>query len=145
MRITFGSTRLFKLTSGLTTNLLSFTGTAYRNVARSYAEFQQLADALAHSGPQTLVPALPLAQTSAPTDEEGDRLVKIMLQRWLAHVCEDAVLLRDEDLRVSPRATSATNRRYRKAGSGFAPIPRGVLDEGEGLQRARFELTKLET
>ncbi|TFY79628.1 hypothetical protein EWM64_g4384 [Hericium alpestre] len=64
------------------TNLSNFTGTTYRNVSRSYVEFQQLADALIANNPQTLAsPPLPLAQTSAPTDEEDDRLVKIMLQR----------------------------------------------------------------
>ena len=94
------------------------------------------------------MPALPLAQTSAPTDEEDDRLVRIMLQRWLARVCENAVLLRDEDLRAfveSDFGYQPTPRPRRKAGSGFALMRRGVPDEDEELQRARFELTKLET
>lgn len=46
-----------------------------------------------------IVPALPLPQTSAATDEEDDRLVKISLQRWLLRICEDPVLQRDEELR----------------------------------------------
>jgi type IV secretory pathway TrbF-like protein len=64
------------------------------------------------------VPALPLPNTSAVTDEEGeqggpthlasradhphtpdDRLVRIALQRWLTRVCEDPVLQKDDELR----------------------------------------------
>jgi PX domain/Vps5 C terminal like len=129
------------------TNLSNFTGTAYRNVSRSYVEFQQLYDALTHNNPQTIVPALPLAQTSAPTDEEDDRLVKIMLQRWFTRVCEDMVLVYDEELRSfveSDFGYQPTPRPKRKTSSGFSLIRRHVPDEDEELQRARFELTKLE-
>ncbi|KAF9054947.1 hypothetical protein BDZ89DRAFT_1087736 [Hymenopellis radicata] len=108
------------------TNLSNFTGLTYRNVSRSYLEFQQFYETIVHSNPQTIVPALPLAQTSAPTDEEDDRLVRIMLQRWITRVCEDPILLHDEDLR------------------SFIESDFGVPDEDEELQRARFELTKLE-
>lgn len=99
-----------------------------------------------HNNPQTIVPALPLAQTSAPTDEEDDRLVKIMLQRWITRVCEDPILLYDEDIRAfieSDFGYQPTPRPRRKT-SGFGIIRRGVPDEDEDLQRARFELTKLE-
>jgi hypothetical protein len=129
------------------TNLSNFTGTAYRNVSRSYVEFQQLYDALTHNNPQTIVPALPLAQTSAPTDEEDDRLVKIMLQRWFTRVCEDMVLVYDEELRSfveSDFGYQPTPRPKRRTSSGFSLIRRHVPDEDEELQRARFELTKLE-
>jgi hypothetical protein len=129
------------------TNLSNFTGTTYRSVQRSYVEFTQLAEALAHSNPQTLVPALPLAQTSAPSDDEDDRLVRIMLQRWLARVCADVLLLADEELRMfieSDFGYAPTPRPRRRAGSGFALMRRAVPDEDEELQRARFELTKLE-
>ncbi|ESK94491.1 vacuolar protein sorting-associated protein vps17 [Moniliophthora roreri MCA 2997] len=129
------------------TNLSNFTGTTYRNVSRSYVEFQQFYESIVHSNPQTIVPALPLAQTSAPTDEEDDRLVKIMLQRWLTRVCEDPILLHDEDLRSfieSDFGYQPTPRPRRKTSSGFSLIRRGVPDEDEELQRARFELTKLE-
>ena len=81
------------------TNLSNFTGTTYRNVSRSYYEFQQFYDAIIQNNPQTIVPALPLARTSAPTDEEDDRLVKIMLQRWLTRICEDPILIHEEELR----------------------------------------------
>lgn len=129
------------------TNLSNFNGTAYRNVSRSYLEFQQFYESIVHNNPQTIVPALPLAQTSAPTDEEDDRLVKIMLQRWITRVCEDLILLNDEDVRAfieSDFGYQPTPRPRRKTSTGFGIIRRGVPDEDEDLQRARFELTKLE-
>ncbi|KAF7352566.1 Vacuolar protein sorting-associated protein 17 [Mycena venus] len=129
------------------TNLSNFTGNTYRNVSRSYLEFQQFYDSVVHSNPQTIIPALPLAQTSAPTDEEDDRLVKIMLQRWITRVCEDPILVHDEDVRAfieSDFGYQPTPRPRRKTTSSFGIMRRGVPDEDEDLQRARFELTKLE-
>lgn len=114
---------------------------------RSYLEFQQFYETIIHSNPQTIIPALPLAQTSAPTDEEDDRLVKIMLQRWITRVCEDPILVHDEDLRSfieNDFGYQPTPRPRRKTSSGFGLMRRGVPDEDEELQRARFELTKLE-
>jgi hypothetical protein len=116
-------------------------------VSRSYVEFQQLYDAIIHNNPQTIIPALPLPQTSAPTDEEDDRLVKVMLQKWMSRICDDSVLHHDEDLRAfieSDFGYQPTPRTKKKSGSTFSLIRRGVPDEDEELQRARFELTKLE-
>ncbi|KAI0772117.1 Vps5 C terminal like-domain-containing protein [Trametes elegans] len=130
------------------TNLSNFTGTTYRNVSRSYVEFQQFYEAIVQNNPQTIVPALPLARTSAPTDEEDDRLVKIMLQRWLTRICEDPILIHEEELRSfveSDFGYQPTPNTRKKASGGFSLIRRGVPDEDEELQRARFELTKLET
>ncbi|KXN87976.1 Vacuolar protein sorting-associated protein 17 [Leucoagaricus sp. SymC.cos] len=129
------------------TNLSNFTGTTYRNVSRSYLEFQQFYESIVQNNPQTIVGALPLAQTSAPTDEEDDRLVKIMLQRWITRVCEDRILFNDEDVRAfieNDFGYQPTPRPRKKASSGFSLIRRHVPDEDEDLQRARFELTKLE-
>ncbi|GAV99135.1 vacuolar protein sorting-associated protein vps17 [Lentinula edodes] len=129
------------------TNLSNFTGTTYRNVSRSYLEFQSFYESIVQSNPQTIIPALPLAQTSAPTDEEDDRLVRIMLQRWFTRVCEDPIMIHDEDLRSfieSDFGYQPTPRPRRKTSSGFGLMRRGVPDEDEELQRARFELTKLE-
>ncbi|OSD04644.1 hypothetical protein PYCCODRAFT_1363818 [Trametes coccinea BRFM310] len=129
------------------TNLSNFTGTTYRNVSRSYVEFQQFYEAIIQNNPQTIVPALPLPRTSAPTDEEDDRLVKIMLQRWLTRICEDPILIHEEELRSfveSDFGYQPTPNTRKKAGGGFSLIRRGVPDEDEELQRARFELTKLE-
>ncbi|THG98326.1 hypothetical protein EW026_g3833 [Hermanssonia centrifuga] len=130
------------------TNLSNFTGTTYRNVSRSYYEFQQFYEAIIHNNPQTIIPALPLAQTSAPTDEEDDRIVKIMLQRWLTRICEDNILTSEEEVRSfieSDFGYQPTPATKRKTSSGFSLIRRSVPDEDEELQRARFELTKLET
>lgn len=71
-----------------------------------------------------------------------------MLQRWITRVCEDPILINDEDLRSfieSDFGYQPTPRPRRKTSSGFGLIRRGVPDEDEDLQRARFELTKLET
>lgn len=117
-------------------------------MSRSYLECQQFYEAIVQNNPQTIVPALPLAQTSAPTDEEDDRLVKIMLQRWITRICENPILLNDEDVRAfieSDFGYQPTPRPRRKGSSGFGLMRRGVPDEDEDLQRARFELTKLET
>lgn len=117
-------------------------------MSRSYLECQQFYDAIVHNNPQTIIPALPLAQTSAPTDEEDDRLVKIMLQRWLTRICENPILLHDEDVRLfieSDFGYQPNPRPRRKGSSGFGLMRRAVPDEDEELQRARFELTKLET
>lgn len=70
-----------------------------------------------------------------------------MLQRWLTRVCEDSILVHDEDLRSfieSDFGYQPTPRPRRKTTTGFSIIRRGVPDEDEELQRARFELTKLE-
>lgn len=71
-----------------------------------------------------------------------------MLQQWLTRICEDPVIMHDEDLRLfieNDFGYQPTPRPRRKTGSGFSLIKRGVPDEDEVLQRARFELTKLET
>ncbi|KAF9802607.1 hypothetical protein IEO21_09874 [Rhodonia placenta] len=129
------------------TNLANFTGTTYRNVSRSYVEFQQLYDTIVHTTPQTIIPALPLPRTSAPTDEEDDRLVKIMLQRWLTRICEDPILLHEEEVRSfveSDFGYQPMPNVRRKASTGFSLMRARVPDEDEELQRARFELTKME-
>jgi hypothetical protein len=71
-----------------------------------------------------------------------------MLQRWLTRICEDPIVIHDEELRSfieSDFGYQPTPRPRRKTGSGFGLIRRGIPDEDEVLQRARFELTKLET
>ncbi|KAG8865405.1 Vacuolar protein sorting-associated protein 17 [Tulasnella sp. 330] len=132
------------------TNLSNFTGTTYRNISRSYVEFQRFAEQITYSNPQTIVPALPLPQTSAPTDEEGvkdDRLVKVTLQRWFTRVCEDPILISDEEVRSfieSDFGYQPTVRPKRKISSGFNLLKRGAPDEDEELIAARLELTRLE-
>ena len=92
-------------------------------------EFQQFYETIVHTTPQTIIPALPLPRTSAPTDEEDDRLVKIMLQRWLTRICEDPILLQEEELRSfieSDFGYQPMPRPRRKTGSGFSIIRRAV-------------------
>ncbi|KAF8605343.1 hypothetical protein BDV93DRAFT_537403 [Ceratobasidium sp. AG-I] len=129
------------------TNLPNFTGSTYRNISRSYVEFQRFAEQIAYCNPQTIVPALPLPQTSAPSDEEDDRLVKVMLQRWFSRVCEDPILIQEDEVRSfieSDFGYQPTPRPRRKTGSGFSLIKRSVPDEDEELMSARLELTRLE-
>ncbi|CEL63672.1 Vacuolar protein sorting-associated protein 17 OS=Schizosaccharomyces pombe (strain 972 / ATCC 24843) GN=vps17 PE=3 SV=1 [Rhizoctonia solani AG-1 IB] len=129
------------------TNLPNFTGSTYRNISRSYAEFQRFAEQISYCTPQTIVPALPLPQTSAPSDEEDDRLVKVGLQRWFTRVCEDPVLMREDEVRSfieSDFGYQPTPRPRRRTGSGFSLMKRNVPDEDEDLMSARLELTRLE-
>lgn len=70
-----------------------------------------------------------------------------MLQRWLTRICEDPILIHEEELRSfveSDFGYQPTPNTRKKASGGFSLIRRGVPDEDEELQRARFELTKLE-
>ena len=68
------------------TSLPNFRTTLYKNIQHSYVEFQRFAEQAQMTSPQSLslsftpscaditqaiVPALPLASTSAVTDEEG--------------------------------------------------------------------------
>lgn len=91
-----------------------------------------------------------------------------MLQRWLTRICEDPIVIHDEELRsfvesdfgvclhsLSSTPTAAnisshhkyqpTIRPKRKTGSSFSILRRGVPDEDEELLAARYELTRLET
>lgn len=68
-------------------------------MSRSYTEFTKFAEAISVTCPQSIVPALPLAQTSAATDDEDDRLVKLAFQKWVARVTTDRAVMRDDELR----------------------------------------------
>ena len=62
-------------------------------------------------------------------------------------MCEDPILVNDDDLRSfieSDFGYQPAPKPKRKTSAGFSLIRRGVPDEDEELQRARFELTKLE-
>lgn len=56
-------------------------------------------EALSANNPQTIIPSLPLSQTSAMTDEEDDRLIKSNFQKWFGRILGDAAVVKDEELR----------------------------------------------
>jgi len=45
------------------------------------------------------VPALPISQTSAATDDEDDRLIKSAFQRWVVRLTGDPAVIRDDETR----------------------------------------------
>ncbi|ELU45566.1 vacuolar protein sorting-associated protein vps17 [Rhizoctonia solani AG-1 IA] len=79
--------------------------------------------------------------------QTDDRLVKVALQRWFTRVCEDQVLMREDEVRSfieSDFGYQPTPRPRRRTGSGFSLMKRSVPDEDEDLMSARLELTRLE-
>ncbi|EOD45335.1 putative vacuolar protein sorting-associated protein vps17 protein [Neofusicoccum parvum UCRNP2] len=126
------------------TNLPKFRTTQFRDVRRLHSEFVKLQEHLISANPETFVPAVPPAITSAGvgTDEDEAR-VKASIQRWLNVVCSNEVLIRDEemvffvesDFGYSPvvrRKQPATGVR-RKYIKQFAPPP----DDTPELAEAR--------
>ncbi|WVW81253.1 hypothetical protein I302_103244 [Kwoniella bestiolae CBS 10118] len=141
------------------TNLPNFRTSLYRNMQRSYVEFQRFAEQAQLCCPQTIIPALPLPSTSAVTDEEDDRLVRIALQRWFTRICEDPVLMKDDELRSfiesdfgytpvpppSARKSSAASAATGVFSAALSKVVRrGPLDEDDELQSAKNALDKLE-
>jgi hypothetical protein len=70
-----------------------------RAVSRSYTEFTSYVSALSVTCPQSIIPALPLPQTSAATDEEDDRILKQQYQKWVVRLMQDQAVVRDEETR----------------------------------------------
>ncbi|WVQ94121.1 hypothetical protein IAU59_001199 [Kwoniella sp. CBS 9459] len=141
------------------TNLPNFRTSLYRNMQRSYVEFQKFAEQAQLVCPQTIIPALPLPSTSAVTDEEDDRLVRIALQRWFTRICEDPILMKDDELRAFiesdfgyspvPPPSARRNTAASAATGVFSAalskvVRRGPLDEDDELQSAKGALDKLE-
>ncbi|ODN73778.1 hypothetical protein L202_07306 [Cryptococcus amylolentus CBS 6039] len=136
------------------TNLQHYRLPLYKNMQRSYVEFQKFAEQVQLLCPQTIIPALPLPSTSAMTDEEDDRLVRIALQRWFSRVCEDLVLMKEHELRSFIEAEFSYNpitpQNARRAGSSTVlsaltkVVRRGPLDEDDELASAKIALEKLE-
>lgn len=81
------------------TNLPKFRTTQFRDIRRTYPEFQKLCTHLQASNPEALVPSVPPSFTSAGmgTDEDEAR-TKASLQRWLNNICSNEVLMRDEEM-----------------------------------------------
>ncbi|KAK7713646.1 Vacuolar protein sorting-associated protein 17 [Botryosphaeria dothidea] len=126
------------------TNLPKFRTTQFRDVRRLHSEFVKLQEHLISANPETFVPAVPPAITSAGVGtEEDEARVKASIQRWLNVVCANEVLMRDEemvffvesDFGYSPvvrRKQPATGVR-RKYIKQFAPPP----DDTPELAEAR--------
>lgn len=104
-------------------------------------------------------------EDSLTESHSDDRLVKLMLQRWITRICEDSVILQDEELRSfiesdfgvriytssCPPAPTDTFHQYqptirakRKTTTGLSILRRSVPDEDKDLVTARLDLTKLE-
>ncbi|CAK9786972.1 hypothetical protein CC85DRAFT_286185 [Cutaneotrichosporon oleaginosum] len=141
------------------TNLPNFRTSLYRNMQRSYVEFQRFAEQLQLCCPQTIIPALPLPHTSAATDEEDDRLVRIVLQRWFSRVADDPQLQKEDELRSFIESDFGYNPipppSARKQTTGAAAtsvltaalskvVRRGPLDEDDEIMSARTTLERLE-
>ncbi|KAI1633967.1 hypothetical protein F4809DRAFT_652187 [Biscogniauxia mediterranea] len=126
------------------TNIPKFRTTQFRDVRRLHSEFIKLAEHLISANPESMVPAVPPALTSAGagTDEDETR-VKALMQRWFNYVCTNEVLMKDDemvlfvesDFGYSPmvkRKQPATGVR-RKLLKQFAPPP----DDTPELSEAR--------
>lgn len=130
-------------------NLPTYRSKTYRSVSRPFSSFEALHLALSVSNPQTIIPALPLSQSSAATEEEDDRIVKLEFQRWFGRVCSDPAVKNDEELRGFIEGefgyTPSTSLR-RKTPSSFH-FPRGSRaadEQDDPLSVAKAATTRLE-
>ncbi|GAA5882304.1 hypothetical protein JCM16303_004060 [Sporobolomyces ruberrimus] len=134
-------------------NLPSFRNSTYRAVSRSYTEFTSYVSALSITCPQSIIPALPLPQTSAATDEEDDRILKQQYQKWAVRLMQDQAIVRDEETRSFVESDFGYTPHHRKkATASFPSFSRaskgGELDDPLTLAKismARLETTFLET
>lgn len=67
--------------------------------SRTYHEFSQLHGALSANHPETILPALPLPQTSATTEEDEDRFLRSVFQKFMDRITRDKALVLDDELR----------------------------------------------
>lgn len=67
--------------------------------SRTYNEFTLLHGALSANHPETILPALPLSQTSATNEEEEDRFLRGVFQKFIDRICTDRSLVLDDELR----------------------------------------------
>ncbi|GAA6003559.1 hypothetical protein JCM10207_000389 [Rhodosporidiobolus poonsookiae] len=130
------------------TNLPNFHHSSYRAVSRSYGEFMQLVSALAVTCPQSIVPALPLAQTSAATDEEDDRLIKAAFQKWAIRLTSDPAVIRDDETRSFIESDFGYTPRAKKRSASSSYFSRSSRLPGEvddPLTTAKLSMARLET
>ncbi|GAA5949980.1 hypothetical protein JCM10213_004275 [Rhodosporidiobolus nylandii] len=130
------------------TNLPNFQHSSYRSISRSYAEFMHFVSALSVTCPQSIVPALPLAQTSAATDEEDDRLIKAAFQKWAIRLTSDPAVIRDDETRSFVESDFGYTSRARKRTAGssyFSRTSRLPGEQDDPLTSAKISMARLET
>ncbi|KAH8916574.1 hypothetical protein BT69DRAFT_1324295 [Atractiella rhizophila] len=136
------------------TNIPSFRSARYKSVSRSYTEFLRLLDALAASNPQIVIPALPLPQTSAPTAEEDEKIVKGNFQKWFTRIIETKILVVDEEFRVFVENdfgyTPISNKKKASSSSsgvtGFKnPLSKSKSAEVDPLSQTKIEMSRIES
>ncbi|KPV77236.1 uncharacterized protein RHOBADRAFT_25148 [Rhodotorula graminis WP1] len=130
------------------TNLPNFHHSSYRAVSRSYTEFTSLVSALAVTCPQSIVPALPINQTSAASDDEDDRLIKTAFQRWVVRLTGDPAVIRDDETRSFVESDFGYTPRARKKSSAPSIFSRASRLPGElddPLTAAKVSMSRLET
>ncbi|GAA5993174.1 hypothetical protein JCM10908_001324 [Rhodotorula pacifica] len=130
------------------TNLPNFHHSSYRSLSRSYTEFSHLVSALSVTCPQSIVPALPLSQTSAATDEEDDRLIKVAFQKWAVRVTSDPAAIRDDETRSFIESDFGYTPRAKKkssAGFSFSRSSRLPGEIEDPLTAAKVSMARLET
>ncbi|GAA5916372.1 hypothetical protein JCM5296_006190 [Sporobolomyces johnsonii] len=129
-------------------NLPTFRNSTYRAISRSYAEFMAYVSALSVTCPQSIIPALPLAQTSAATDEEDDRLIKSAFQKWAIRLTSDPAVIRDEETRSFVESDFGYTPRHRKKTASAFAFSRSSRLPGEvddPLTSAKISMARLET
>lgn len=131
------------------TNLPNFQHSTYRNLSRSYKEFDSLVSALSVTCPQSIVPALPLAQTSAASDEEEDRMIKVAFQKWAVRLTSDPAAIRDDELRSFVESDFGYQARAKKkssaGGFSFSRSSRLPGELEDPLTAAKVSMARLET
>ncbi|GAA6055432.1 hypothetical protein JCM3770_006991 [Rhodotorula araucariae] len=130
------------------TNLPNFQHSSYRAVSRSYTEFTALVSALSVTCPQSIVPALPISQTSAASDEEDDRLIKAAFQKWVIRLTSDPAVIRDDETRSFIESDFGYTPRTRKKSSAPSIFSRASRLPGElddPLTAAKVSMARLES
>ncbi|GAA6041765.1 hypothetical protein JCM8097_008320 [Rhodosporidiobolus ruineniae] len=130
------------------TNLPNFHHSTYRAVSRSYGEFMAFVSALSVTCPQSIVPALPLSQTSAATDEEDDRLIKSAFQKWVIRLTSDPAVIRDDETRSFIESDFGYTARAKKRSASSSYFNRTTRLPGEPddpLTTAKVSMARLET
>lgn len=125
------------------TNLPGFRTTQFRDIRRTHHEFEKLADHLVNQNPECIVPALyPSVTSYGAGTEENERKLTEKLQHWLDLICDNPVLIRDQEVihfiesdfgwsPVNSTGKPATGLR-RRAIKQFQPPPDETYELAEG-------------